>query len=725
MLTKASREEYIAQCYERFPVLPLFLADPLKATVEYYATCLETNSKASAYVRDVLGLSFQQARSLGIGFSDRTLGNQLPSNQTKNGKQIRSQLEALGLYKQNGREAMRGYVTVPLYDEQGAFSGIEGLRLDPRGNIPERVVIGTGNRRQDSRVRLPDSPIPDDSSASTATQITSTKQGDSANNCMHPIAITLSNEPSNSTNEEATVNSYSQEVESLVVPANVDENQAMPNVDHSSASTVLPTAYSLTPTACLITRGDRTFTIRGLERNMSSISLKVSIAASRLDLMHLDTVDLMRAAARQSFIRATAAELYVEEETIKKDLGWILLQIEDLRNQQIDAAKAVKQPAVVISDSDRENAMTLLQDTQLTHRIVADLDTCGMVGENFNKLAAYLAVVSRKLSHPLAILIQSSSSAGKTTLMDQVLAMTPNEDYLRLSNLTSQSLYYLDSNCIQHKTLAISEDHGLAEAAYALKLLQSEGKLTHATVAKGTDGVLRTQLQHVQGPLQLLLTSTSKDIDEELTNRCLVLTVDESREQTRAIQERQRLLQTRSGHADLQKVQQLRTLHHNAQRLLRPMRVYNNLVDRLKFASDRTRNRRDHQKYLTLIQSIALLHQHQRPITTETDGSESIEVLPSDIELANRLMTKILAQSLDELQPQTKLCLTHVTQFVNEQCQKQGLTKRECRFSRRAFREACGWTDNQVRMHLERLVRLEYVTVHRGKQGSTFVYELC
>lgn len=670
MLLKANTTQLTDHIHEQFPLLATFEVNALQATVDYYATCM--NDKAIKFVEATLDLSRDEMIAAKIGFSDRSLGNQLPRNFIAAGKCIRSKFESLGLYKPNGREALRGYVTIPLFDEQGSLSGIEGLRLDPKAQMAERVVIGHGTRFRESGVRLQEVSITADSSMSS-------------------------------------------------------RDTAIPSMNNalSPSQEVLPPAYSLTPTACCIVRGDRSYTIRGLERNMSSLSLKVSIAVSRSERMHLDTVDLMRAAARQAFVRAAASELYVEEETIKKDLGWLLLQLEDLRNQQIDAAKAVKQPTVVISDSEREQAMTLLQDPQLTHRIVADLDACGMVGEAFNKLAAYLAVVSRKLSHPLAILIQSSSSAGKTTLMDHVLAMAPPEDYLRLSNLTSQSLYYLDSSCIQHKTLAVSEDHGLAEAAYALKLLQSEGKLTHATVAKGPDGVMRTQLQQVQGPVQLLLTSTSKDIDEELANRCLVLTVDESREQTKAIQDRQRVLQTRSGQENLQQVQPLQALHRNAQRLLRPMRVYNNLVDKLEFASDRTRNRRDNQKYLTLIQSIALLHQYQRQVTCEADGSESIEVQPSDIELADRLMTKILAQSLDELQPQTKHCLAQLTQFVSEQCQNQGLNRRECRFSRRAFRESCGWTDNQVRTHLERLVRLEYVIVHRGKQGSTYVYELC
>ena len=37
-----------------------------------------------------------------------------------------------------------------------------------------------------------------------------------------------------------------------------------------------------------------------------------------------------------------------------------------------------------------------------------------MVGEETNKLVGYLAVTSRQLEAPLAVMVQSSSAAGKT-----------------------------------------------------------------------------------------------------------------------------------------------------------------------------------------------------------------------------------------------------------------------------------------------------------------------
>jgi hypothetical protein len=654
-----------------FPRLEAFHASPWNTTATVYAEHLQSLkevTRLAAFLEERLGLSLEQAHALGVGFADRNLGGELPSKQIKVGREIRSRLTDLGIYKENGRETLRGCVTIPLVDETGAITGIEGYRVDPKCKKEPPVVLGSGKSKITAREVKPqpaETPKPIQEAAA-------------------PVAVEVP-------------------VSVAPVPAPLD--------------------IVVEANAVVITRGDRRYRIRGLERNMSSLSLKVNITASREELIHVDTVDLYKAPSRSSFQRVTALELYCDEETVKRDIGFVLSHIEELRNRQIEAAKGITKPVELTPEEHRE-AMLLLQDPDLIARIIRDLDQCGMVGEPFNKLAAYLAVVSRKLKSPLAILVQSSSSAGKSTLVDAILNLVPEEDCLRLSNLSSQSLYYLDSQSLQHKTLAISEDHGLAEAAYALKLLQSEGQLTHATVAKGADGRLATQLYTVRGPIQLMLTSTRHEIDEELHNRCLILSVDESREQTRAIQERQRVGQTKQGFLQRQAVSDLQALHRNAQRLLRPLRVYNPLVESMEFSFERTRNRRDHAKYLTLIQAVALLHQHQRPIVTEEDGTESIEVTQSDIDLATRLMEKLLSQSQSEMSPQTHNCLEQLRKFVEERAKRLSITPREVKFTRREFREAGGWSDNQLRVHLDRLIGLEHVVVHRGRQGSTYVYEL-
>jgi DNA primase len=241
-----------------------------------------------------------------------------------------------------------------------------------------------------------------------------------------------------------------------------------------------------------------------------------------------------------------------------------------------------------------------------------------------------------------------------------------------------------------------------------------------------------TQEYRVEGPVTIFLTTTAIDLDEELQNRCLTLAVDESPEQTGRIHQLQRERRTLAGLVAKQERQTLLHLLRNAQRLLAPVEVLNPFAPALTFAMGRTRSRRDHEKYLTLIDAIALLHQHQRQAKVlahghpphAPDGARRyIEVSLDDIALANELAPEVLGRSLDELPPQTRRLLGHIRDLARKRREEHG-AKAAGTFNRKELREACGWSLTQVRAHLERLVELEYLAVRHGRLGSSFVYEL-
>jgi hypothetical protein len=168
-------------------------------------------------------------------------------------------------------------------------------------------------------------------------------------------------------------------------------------------------------------------------------------------------------------------------------------------------------------------------------------------------------------------------------------------------------------------------------------------------------------------------------------------------------------------------------VHRNAQRLLKPLSVVNPYARELTFPDNLTRTRRDHTKYLALINSITLLHQHQRPVETAVRRSQTIsyiEVTLDDIEQANRLAHEVLGRSLDELPPQTRKLLQLVEDMVGTECERLKMERSDFRFSRRDVRARTGWGDTQLKFHLHRLEELEYLLVHRGGRGQSFVYEL-
>jgi len=477
-----------------------------------------------------------------------------------------------------------------------------------------------------------------------------------------------------------------------------------------------------------ISLGDRRYRIRGLSKNMSYEYLKVNLLISRNEHVHVDTFDLYNARHRNTFINQAAAECSIKAEVIKKDLSKVLLKLEELQEQQIKQVLDPEEKHVSLNEVEQQQALELLKDKNLLNRILEHFQTAGVVGEETNKLMGYLACVSRKLDKPLAIIIQSTSAAGKSSLMDAVLNMMPEEERVQYSAMTGQSLFYMGETNLKNKILAIAEEEGAENASYALKLLQSEGELTIASTGKDdSSGNLVTKEYRVEGPVMLFLTTTAIDIDEELMNRCVVLTVNESREQTQAIHAMQRKQQTLEGLLQNEDRKQLIQLHRNAQRLLQPLLVANPFAEQLTFIDDKTRTRRDHMKYLTLIKAIALLHQYQREVKSINHQGQLlhyVEVTKDDIEMANRLAHEVLGKTLDELPPQTRTLLQHIHDMVTKACKAQGIEQSDYRFSRRAIRDFTGWSDGQLKIHCSRLTELEHLLVHRGGRGQSLVYEL-
>lgn len=474
--------------------------------------------------------------------------------------------------------------------------------------------------------------------------------------------------------------------------------------------------------------GARRYRIRGLTKNLSYEQLKLNVLVSKNESFHVDTFDFYSARHRAAFIKQAAFELRESEDVLKQDLGRVLLKLEELQDQQIQNTLEKKPAGPTMTDEEINQAMELLKSPDLLNRILDDFRQAGVVGEETNKLVGYLAAASRKLKQPLAVLIRSSSAAGKTSLMDAVLNLMPEEERIQYSAMTGQSLFYMGETNLKHKILAIAEEEGAHNTSYALKLLQSEGEVTIASTGKNTvTGNLETQEYRVEGPVMLFSTTTALDLDDELLNRCIVLTVDESREQTQAIHAAQRKKRTLAGLEASIAQDEAISLHRNAQRLLRPLKIINPYADQLTFLDDKTRTRRDHEKYLGLIDSIALLHQYQRPLHKATLRGQSvdyIEVSLDDIAVANRLAHEVLGRTLDELPPQTRRLLILLHDMVSTACSRESLAQADYRFSRRDVREYSGWGNTQLKLHLSRLEDFEYLLIHRNGRGQSFSYEL-
>jgi hypothetical protein len=528
------------------------------------------------------------------------------------------------------------------------------------------------------------------------------------------------------------------QAQSLLLAASVSSEQ--PDAAKKESACARPPASPAPPgalSADLVCRGDawfmdmegREYRVAGLEKTVGTDALKIALRLRHGERFHLDQVDLCRDMERRRFVERAAEETGLTADLLKRDLGRLLLAVEQAQVELMKPQGPTSR-AVILTPEEREAALQWLREPNLIGRLREAFHQAGIIGEENNTLVAYLAGVSRKLERPLAIIIQSASAAGKTTLMDAVLSFFPEEERVKYSAMTGQSLYYLGETNLKHKILAVVEEAGAEKASYALKLLQSEGELTIASTGKDPQtGKMVTQEYHVEGPVMIFLTTTAIDLDEELQNRCLTLAVDETPEQTQRIHRLQRERRTLAGLIAKTERQDILKKLRNAQRLLSPVEVLNPFAPSLTFATARTRNRRDHEKYLTLIDAIALLHQHQREIKTLPGGQLGagpacyIEVTLDDIALANQLAPEVLGRSLDELPPQTRRLLNHIREVLADG-HHDPKAKTARTFTRKQLREHCGWSLTQVSVHLERLVALEYLALRHGRLGSAFVFEI-
>jgi DNA primase len=525
---------------------------------------------------------------------------------------------------------------------------------------------------------------------------------------------------------EATANGAGPADGGLLLAAEAGEQPPAPSLPVRPARAAGP-LVELSGDELHVVVDGRRWRVRGLAKASSFETLRVNVLVAREhpargELFHVDSLDLYSARARGVFARQAGEELGLAQELIARDLGRVLLACEEYSDAAVRSAQAAAAPQVELSETERERALELLSDPALVERVLADFERVGVVGEQSNCLVGYLAAVSRKLDRPLAVMIQSTSAAGKSALQEAVLSLIPEEERVSFSAMTGQSLFYMGETDLQHKVLAVAEEEGAERAAYALKLLQSEGELRIASTGKeGQTGRLVTHTYTVRGPVAIFLTTTTIDVDEELLNRCVVLSVDEEREQTRAIHERQRERETLEGLLAAEEREGVLALHKDAQRLLEPLAVVNPYAKRLTFSDARTRTRRDHMKYLTLIRAIALLHQHQRTVQTATVGGRAvryIEATAGDVRLANRLAHAVLGRSLDELPPGTRRLLALIEAHVDAVAGEQGQARERVRFTRRELRDALAWGDTQLKVHLGRLCSLELIWCERGPHGA-------
>jgi len=361
-------------------------------------------------------------------------------------------------------------------------------------------------------------------------------------------------------------------------------------------------------------------------------------------------------------------------------------------------------PTPRMTESERDEALTLLQDKRLLSRFLDEIEVMGCVGEEENKAILYLTFTSRQLDQPINLVAKGESGAGKNYLVESVCRFFPREDVLSISTATPKALYYLPED-LCHKIVIIAERHGAEDADYSIRTFQSEGKVS-ILVPEKEDGRIVTKERIVNGPAVFVETTTRAHLHPENETRTFNIFIDESQEQTAAIFKAQdkRYL----GHIPPATRESL-TPWHNAQRLLERLPVIIPYVGAITFPREPLRVRRDRPRFLAMIEACTLLHQHQRE-RQERGRKQHLVASLDDYAIARELATRMLGSALKGATPKCENLISLAAEFGEQE------------FTRAEIEKGVGWDRKTVVKFLKEAVSLGCIDEESGGKGRVSKY---
>jgi hypothetical protein len=462
----------------------------------------------------------------------------------------------------------------------------------------------------------------------------------------------------------------------------------------------------------------------GLDR--LRVTLKVEVVNRKFE-HYLNNADLANLALRhnldlyndtqvEKLIRKAAERLEVGSSALAKAVSELTGQLEQYRLQQIEEQNKHKQKvSKPLTQQEKEEATTFLQQANLLQVTAQMLKQSGIVGEEQNSLLMYLVFTTRKREQPLHVISFGSSGTGKTYLQEKVSELIPDEDKMEITTLSDNAFYYFEKNELSNKLILIEDFDGALGVLYPLRELQSKKRITKTVTFKDSRGQTKSVHLTVEGPVCVAGCTTKESMYEDNANRSFLLYLDESKEQDDRIMTYQRALS--AGKIDHHTQNTIKTLLRNTQRVLQPIKVINPYAELLQLPIEVFKPRRTNAHYLHFIEAITFYKQCQREQRVdESTGEMYIETTIEDIEDANRLMKDILLRKSDEL---TGACRNYFEKLkqVTQQYQQTIFTNKEVR----------NWLRvpiSTVKRHNLELLNIGYLKLHENKKEKGYKYEI-
>ncbi|WP_444626676.1 CHC2 zinc finger domain-containing protein [Flavobacterium columnare] len=362
--------------------------------------------------------------------------------------------------------------------------------------------------------------------------------------------------------------------------------------------------------------------------------------------------------------------------------------------------------------------LDFLKEENLLHNINELLGKIGIVGEQNNRLLQYVTATTYKMNYNLHILYQGSSGSGKTHTIKQIASLIPPEDVIYLTRVTESSLYNYKNGEFMYKLVVFEDMDGLKEEALmAVREMISNKKLSSSTSIKDKKGNADGKIKEVEVSFASLSATTKGELYEDNMSRIIVLSVDESKEQTkRIIEYKNKVYQ---GQINKQEQEQTRFFLRECIKLLQVYEVINPYANLVELPENVHKPTRMHDIVMGVINQIVLLNQYQRNKTPQGQLIAEKE----DVINGLLLMKDSIILKMDELEGKVRTFYESLKKFVEKKAKKEDKKREDVKFTRFDIKDHYTLSKAQINRYLTDLVSCEYLS-KLGKMGKGNQYKI-
>lgn len=450
------------------------------------------------------------------------------------------------------------------------------------------------------------------------------------------------------------------------------------------------------------------------EPDRLQISLMVEGKGNSAYNRYRNRLDLYENKQTERIAREAAEKLNLRADLLELDLCRLTDLLEDYRDSR-ETGQKPESARTVLDSAKSGHCRDFLSKPNLIQRFNGLIGKAGVVGEENNRVFLFCIAASYGMPDTLHALIQGSSGSGKTHLLVKISSFIPDEDVKRFTRVTESSFYNYGMYDLKNKLICLEDLDGMKEEAQlAFRELQSREMLSSSTTGQDEKGNNRAYEKIVYGPIASMACTTKGEIYEDNMNRCFLIAVDETKEQTQRIIQYQN--QKASGKIDGQEERKATEFIQDCIRMLKPYEVVNPYADKVNLPEEAHKIRRLNGLYQSFVKQMTLMNQYRR----KKDQKGRLITEKEDLQTAAEIMFDSIVLKIDELDGSLRLFYEQLKTYVKS----KGEAYESYSFGQREIRQALNISKSQLQRYIHDLLSLEYICQAGGHINKGYRYKI-